>query len=204
MHLTAAPGLGNVERTVKINQCIFMLNLPCNLNVPCLNQLTSSLQVTEQFTWKANMANQSGVHNCWSRSPYSNWLSVTMWHSVCTRPCTLRTPWLNCYRTATALDLIWLRCNVTGGGAFQTDTNLTNHRCCTKRHLVTIRREQHILAQWLRQNFCQDHGVRSVKTLQQEGHQTSQQPSDMLSDDIIIYKLTFQQSYIPKWLASGV
>ena len=31
-----------------------------------------------------------------------------------------------------------------------------------KRHLVTIRREQHILAQWLRQYFCQDHGVRSV------------------------------------------
>ena len=31
-----------------------------------------------------------------------------------------------------------------------------------KRHLVTIRREQHILAQWLRQYFCQDHSVRSV------------------------------------------
>ena len=31
-----------------------------------------------------------------------------------------------------------------------------------KRHLVTIRREQHVLAQWLRQYFCQDHGVRSV------------------------------------------
>ena len=31
-----------------------------------------------------------------------------------------------------------------------------------KRHLVTIRREQHVLAQWLRQYFCGDHGVRSV------------------------------------------
>ena len=31
-----------------------------------------------------------------------------------------------------------------------------------KRHLVTLRREQHVLAQWLRQYFCQDHGVRSV------------------------------------------
>ena len=31
-----------------------------------------------------------------------------------------------------------------------------------KRHLVTIRREQHLLAQWLRQYFCQDHCVRSV------------------------------------------
>ena len=31
-----------------------------------------------------------------------------------------------------------------------------------KRHLVTIRREQHVLAQWLRQYFRQDHGVRSV------------------------------------------
>ena len=31
-----------------------------------------------------------------------------------------------------------------------------------KRHLVTIRREQHVLAQWLRQYICQDHGVRSV------------------------------------------
>ena len=31
-----------------------------------------------------------------------------------------------------------------------------------KRHLVTIRRKQHVLAQWLRQYFCQDHGVRSV------------------------------------------
>ena len=33
-----------------------------------------------------------------------------------------------------------------------------------KRHLVTIRREQHVLAQWLRQYFCQDHGVRSVSS----------------------------------------
>ena len=106
------------------------------------------------------------------------------------------------------------------GGAFQTDTNLANHRhrtrlladcqwCCrwqcglgrlrntrsltktiprdrrkliklmlrkwtflpprshlirqfVKRHLVTLRREQHVLAQWLRQYFCQDHSVRSV------------------------------------------
>ena len=31
-----------------------------------------------------------------------------------------------------------------------------------KRHLVTIRREQHVLAQWLRQYFCHDHCVRSV------------------------------------------
>ena len=31
-----------------------------------------------------------------------------------------------------------------------------------KRHLVTIRREQHVLAQWLRQYFCGDHGARSV------------------------------------------
>ena len=31
-----------------------------------------------------------------------------------------------------------------------------------KRHLVTIWREEHVLAQWLRQYFCQDHGVRSV------------------------------------------
>ena len=31
-----------------------------------------------------------------------------------------------------------------------------------KRHLVTIRKEQHVLAQWLRQYFCQDHGIRSV------------------------------------------
>ena len=106
------------------------------------------------------------------------------------------------------------------GGAFQTDTNLANHRHRTRlladcqwrcrwqcglgrlrntrsltktiprdrrkliklmlrkwtflpprshlirqfvrRHLVTLRREQHVLAQWLRQYFCQDHGVRSV------------------------------------------
>ena len=106
------------------------------------------------------------------------------------------------------------------GGAFQTDTNLANHRHLTrlladcqwrcqwrcglgrlrntrsltktiprdrrkliklmlrkwtflppcshlicqfvKRHLVTLRREQHVLAQWLRQYFCQDHGVHSV------------------------------------------
>ena len=31
-----------------------------------------------------------------------------------------------------------------------------------KWHLVTIRRVQHPLVQWLRQYFCQDHGVRSV------------------------------------------
>ena len=35
-----------------------------------------------------------------------------------------------------------------------------------KRHLVTIRREQHVLAQWLRQYFCQDHCVRSVGRIQ--------------------------------------
>ena len=29
-------------------------------------------------------------------------------------------------------------------------------------YLVTLPREQHVLAQWLRQCFCQDHGVRSV------------------------------------------
>ena len=132
---------------------------------------------------------------------------------------TLRTPWWNCYRTATASELLWLCRNVTGG-AFQTNTNLANHRHCTrlladcqwrcrwrcglgrlrntrsltktiprdrrkliklmlrkwtflpprshlirqfiKRHLVTLRREQYVLAQWLRQYFCQDHGVRSV------------------------------------------
>ena len=132
---------------------------------------------------------------------------------------TLRTPWWNCYRTATASELLWTRRNVTGG-AFQTDTNLANHRHRTrlladcqwrcrwrcglgrlrntrsltktiprdrrkliklmlrkwtflpprshlirqfvKRHLVTLRREQYVLAQWLRQYFCQDHGVRSV------------------------------------------
>ena len=34
-----------------------------------------------------------------------------------------------------------------------------------KRHLVTIQREQHVLAQWLRQYFCGDHGVRSVANL---------------------------------------
>ena len=132
---------------------------------------------------------------------------------------TLRTPWWNCYRTATASALLWSRRNVTGG-AFQSDTNLANHRHRTrlladcqwrcrwrcglgrlrntrsltktiprdrrkliklmlrkwtflpprshlicqfvKRHLVTLRREQYVLAQWLRQYFCQDHGVRSV------------------------------------------
>ena len=39
-----------------------------------------------------------------------------------------------------------------------------SHLICqfVKRHLVTLRREQHVLAQWLRQYFCQDHGVRSV------------------------------------------
>ena len=38
------------------------------------------------------------------------------------------------------------------------------HLICqfVKRHLVTLWREQHVLAQWLRQYFCQDHGVRSV------------------------------------------
>ena len=135
---------------------------------------------------------------------------------------TLRTPWWNCYRTATASELLWSRRNVTGG-AFQTDTSLANHRHRTrlladcqwrcrwrcglgrlrntrslteaiprdrrkliklmlrkwtflpprshlirqfvKRHLVTLRREQHVLAQWLRQYFCQDHGVRSVSTV---------------------------------------
>ena len=39
-----------------------------------------------------------------------------------------------------------------------------SHLICqfVKRHLVTLRREQYVLAQWLRQYFCQDHAVRSV------------------------------------------
>ena len=117
------------------------------------------------------------------------------------------------------------RAATSPGGAFQTDTNLANHRHRTrlladcqwrcrwrcglgrlrntrsltktiprdrrkliklmlrkwtflpprshlirqfvKRHLVTLRREQHVLAQWLRQYFCQDHGVRSVPSTMQ-------------------------------------
>ena len=31
------------------------------------------------------------------------------------KKCTLRTPWWNCYRTATASELLWSRRNVTGG-----------------------------------------------------------------------------------------
>ena len=52
---------------------------------------------------------------------------------------TLRTLWSNCYRTATASELIWLRRNVTGGRfsnlyqrAYFACTNLANHRRCTK------------------------------------------------------------------------
>ena len=52
---------------------------------------------------------------------------------------TLRTPWSNCYRTATASELIWLRRNVTGGRfsnlyqrVYFAYTNLANHRRCTK------------------------------------------------------------------------
>ena len=52
---------------------------------------------------------------------------------------TLRTPWSNCYRTATASELIWLRRNVTGGRfsnlyqrAYFACMNLANHRRCTK------------------------------------------------------------------------
>ena len=52
---------------------------------------------------------------------------------------TLRTPWSNCYRTASASELIWLRRNVTGGRfsnlyqrAYFACTNLANHRRCTK------------------------------------------------------------------------
>ena len=51
--------------------------------------------------------------------------------------CTLRTPWSNCYRTATASELIWLRRNVTGGRfsnpyqrAYFAYANLANHRRC--------------------------------------------------------------------------
>ena len=40
-------------------------------------------------------------------------------------------------------------------------SNLIGH--FIKRHLVTIPREQHVLARWLRQYFCQDHGVHSVE-----------------------------------------
>ena len=57
----------------------------------------------------------------------------------CSSLFTLRTPWSNCYRTATASELIWLCRNVTGGrfsnlyqGAYFACTNLANHRCCTK------------------------------------------------------------------------
>ena len=50
-----------------------------------------------------------------------------------------------------------------------------SHLICqfVKQHLVTIRRQQHVLAQWLRQYFCQDHGVRSVyKTMRVPDSQT--------------------------------
>ena len=50
-----------------------------------------------------------------------------------------RTPWSNCYRPATASELIWLRRNVTGGRfsnlyqrVYFAYTNLANHRRCTK------------------------------------------------------------------------
>ena len=39
-------------------------------------------------------------------------LSSSLWS-------TLRTPWSNCYRTATASDLLWSRRNVTGGALFK-------------------------------------------------------------------------------------
>ena len=51
---------------------------------------------------------------------------------------TLRTPWSNCYRTATASELIWLRRNVTGGRfsnlyqrVYFAYTNLANDGRCT-------------------------------------------------------------------------
>ena len=62
------------------------------------------------------------------------WRHVAFYHCH-----TLRMPWSNCYRTATASELIWLRRNVTRGrfsnlyqGAYFACTNLANHRCCTK------------------------------------------------------------------------
>ena len=67
----------------------------------------------------------------------STWHTVP--HTTCTTKYTLRTPWSNCYRTATASELIWLRRNVTGGRfsnlyqrAYFACTNLANHRRCTK------------------------------------------------------------------------
>ena len=43
-----------------------------------------------------------------------------------------------------------------------------------KQHLVTIWRELHVLAQWLRQYFYQDHGVRSVEQVVLVGNWCSQ------------------------------
>ena len=169
-------------------------------------QCDTQLQHNMETSYKLVPIKQLNIIIIYNRYPY----------------CTLRTPWWNCYRTATASELLWSRRNVTGG-AFQTDANLVNHRhrtrlladcqwCCwwrcglgrlrntrsltktiprdkrkliklmlrkctflpphsqligqfVKRHLVTIRREQHALAQWLRQYFCQDHGVCSVPIL---------------------------------------
>ena len=101
---------------------------------------------------------------------------------------TLRTPWSNCYRTVTFRTCFSaFHClpapSVSHAGEAITKTiphdwwkltklilrkwtfllprSLLIHQF-VKRHLVTIRREQHVLAQWLRQYFCQDHCMRSV------------------------------------------
>ena len=53
---------------------------------------------------------------------YYRCVNVGLWWNVKFEhwsQCTLRTPWWNCYRTATALELLWSRRNITGGALFK-------------------------------------------------------------------------------------
>ena len=89
----------------------------------------------------ADSVQRRGLPHCFGAVAVRPRLSEFMraQHGVCRIQSTLRTPWSNCYRTATALELIWLRRNVTGGRfsnlyqrAYFACTNLANHRRCTK------------------------------------------------------------------------
>ena len=102
----------------------------------CSN-MCKNLQYIPKPAVTSQTCNPLHPQTCSNTSKAALWWQGRSYHII-SFP-TLRTPWSNCYRTATASELIWLRRNVTGGRfsnlyqrAYFACTNLANHRRCTK------------------------------------------------------------------------
>ena len=202
---SALPGISILHQEVRINQIFHMStqNMLIWFGIMELFQLTKNKWYNIIIPFLAPVSYTKKYKTCFS------WVHI---HSERRGGIATAPPLRRSYSDRTV---------TSPGGAFQTDTNLANHRHRTrlladcqwrcrwrcglgrlrntrsltktiprdrrkliklmlrnwtflpprshlirqfvKRHLVTLRREQHVLAQWLRQYFCQDHCVRSVE-----------------------------------------